>query len=78
MPTLGDMTFPGIKVLLRPGGFVLEAEELIPMIDNTPQPRRKITNLKAECDLLSTDCKLEFNCMDVFKVYSSVIPNFAD
>lgn len=78
MPTLGDMTFPGIKVKLRPGGFVLEAEELIPMIDNTPQPRRKITNLKADCDLFSTECMLEFNCMEVFKVYASVNPNFAE
>lgn len=78
MPTLGDMVFPNIPVKFHPGGFTLEVDELVPMIDNTPQPKRIINNLKAECNLLSPESTLEFDCMKVFRVYAKVASNFAD
>lgn len=78
MPTLDDMVFSDIKVNYKPGGFILEAEQLIPSIADTPYPRYVITNLKADCDLLSPESSLEFNCMGVFKVTASIHSNFAD
>lgn len=82
MPALGTMTFSSsnpisesgipLKVTLRPGGYTITADSIIPTIASTPYPKYKITELNTESDLFGNESSIEFKCMGVFQVRAEV------
>lgn len=57
-----SMVFPNIPVTLTKDGYVLEAAEITPTINDTPMPSYKISNFKLEATNKGTVANTSFNC----------------
>lgn len=57
-----SMVFPNIPVKLTQDGYILEAGEITPTINDTPMPSYKISNFKLETSSKGTVVNTSFNC----------------